>query len=93
MASNDHVTSLVSTALNSITKDKISQANRLRILATSLTNLNAEELNQFVFGSAESMFDEKFLGAMKDSVPDSISFCLQLLLMKHIFIKMCMYKK
>ena len=60
---------MVYTPLNSITEElQVWGANGLGILAASLTKLSAVELKSADFGfsyeSAESVLDDKFLGAM-----------------------------
>ena len=69
MASNYHATAMVDTPLNSITEElQIREANRLKILAASLTKLSAVELKsadfRLLYGSAENVLDGKFLDAM-----------------------------
>ena len=60
---------MIYTPLNNITEElQIWKANGLGILAASLTKLSAVELKcadfRLLYGSAESVLDDKFLGAM-----------------------------
>lgn len=70
-SSGEHTSALVVSPLNSLIEDQITEANSLGISAASLNSITEEELKsakfQLLFASAESVLENKFLSAMKNS--------------------------